>query len=106
MPGQPGPSPEQLAAQANSLKLRLSIIEDRKTVLDNFVDIALGDDGADARNVLGNKFITGITAMAMSLSSEYAIEQDVLTQSVAQLEQMIARMRSPIVTPQFGVPRQ
>ena len=108
VPGQPGQAPprEALEGQMNSMKLRLSIVEERLKCFTALADALHGDDGECARNVVGDRVVQSTIALIGSFIMEAQLEQQVLSQSVAQLESMIRQMSSGIVVPQFGVPRQ
>ena len=107
-PGQPGQAPpkEALEGQLNSMRLRLSIVEERLKCLTALADTLSGESGDNAANVLGQSVVESIAALLGSFVMEAQIEQQILSQSVAQLEAVIRQMSSGIVVPQFGVPRQ
>lgn len=108
MPGPAGQqvTKEQLEGQMNSMKLRLSIVEERLRCFTALADALSGDKGESACNVLGDTVVRSVTALMGSYIMEAEIEQKILSQGVEQIAAAIRQISSNIVVPQFGVPRQ
>lgn len=104
--GQQLPTAEQITANINGLQMRINIVNDRLKCLNDLLAVLDGDQNADAVNLLGSPLVGGLASLVSSFAQEYSVESQLLAQQMGVLKHLESQIKSNIVVPSFGIPRQ